>query len=98
MVKRCAYGICNSDTRTLPENTDVKFIPFPKKKSNLASCLRWIKACGRTSDTKKTRHVVTPDTVTKHTYVCSKVGHKIRDMWNVLLGLRGDSCMYDKKI
>ncbi|KAG1654669.1 Maleylacetoacetate isomerase [Nymphon striatum] len=48
MVKRCEWGLCNSDSR-YPERLigGVEFIPFPKPKRNLETCKRWIKACGR---------------------------------------------------
>lgn len=48
MVLRCAWGTCNVDER-YPERLQngVKLILFPKPKTNLQKCLRWIKACGR---------------------------------------------------
>ncbi|KAK3105146.1 hypothetical protein FSP39_018149 [Pinctada imbricata] len=48
MVKRCCYGTCNSDTR-YPDRLEggVQFVPFPKPKTNLEKCLKWIKLCGR---------------------------------------------------
>ena len=37
MVKRCTYGVCNSDSRKAdkPHMEGVFFIPFPKPKSEL---------------------------------------------------------------
>jgi len=47
-LKRCSWGKCNNDTRyphRLPPGC--RFIPFPKPKTNLEKCMRWIKQCGR---------------------------------------------------
>ncbi|XP_048044353.1 uncharacterized protein LOC125267090 isoform X2 [Megalobrama amblycephala] len=48
MVKRCAHGVCKSDTR-FPERLSggVVFFPFPKPKTQRERCLQWIKQCGR---------------------------------------------------
>jgi hypothetical protein len=72
MVKRCAYGLCRSDTRYPDRVEGVKFHPFPKPKSNLEKCLRWIKACNRP------HAQLNVDTIFKTTYVCSKVSLKLR--------------------
>jgi hypothetical protein len=70
MVKRCSWGLCNSDTR-YPERLTggVLFHPFPKPKTQLQKCLRWIKACGRP------HHQLNVDIVNGnyHLFVCSKV-------------------------
>ncbi|KAK3092517.1 hypothetical protein FSP39_003893 [Pinctada imbricata] len=67
MVKRCAHGTCNSDDRYPERVQGVKFLPFPKPKSNLKKCLKWIKACNRPS------YQLNIHTITRNTYVCSKV-------------------------
>uniref|UniRef100_K1QTL4 THAP-type domain-containing protein n=1 Tax=Magallana gigas TaxID=29159 RepID=K1QTL4_MAGGI len=43
-----------------------KFIPFPKPKSDLEKCLRWISCC------RRPHAQLNVDKITKHTYVCSK--------------------------
>ncbi|XP_048237659.1 uncharacterized protein LOC124116783 isoform X2 [Haliotis rufescens] len=63
MVKRCVWGTCNSDSR-YADRFCGQFNPFPKPKTRLDACRRWIKACGR-------RHLDI-NKVNKHTYVCSK--------------------------
>ncbi|KAK7930464.1 hypothetical protein WMY93_006859 [Mugilogobius chulae] len=67
MVKRCAYGLCKSDTR-YPERLagGVEFFAFPKPKTQLERCLQWIKQCGRPYSQLNTSKI------NKHTYVCSK--------------------------
>ncbi|CAL8293123.1 unnamed protein product [Arctogadus glacialis] len=68
MVKRCAYGVCKSDSR-YPKSLagGVVFFPFPKPKTQQERCLRWIKQCGRPhSQLNVTK-------INKHAYVCSKV-------------------------
>ncbi|XP_069110323.1 uncharacterized protein [Argopecten irradians] len=69
MGKRCAYGVCNSDNRYPERVVGVQFIPFPKPKSNLDRCLRWIKACNRPHDQ------LNVNKVTKNTFICSKHFH-----------------------
>lgn len=65
MVKRCAYGLCNySNTRYPDRNKGVLFYPFPKPKTNLEKCLRWIKACNRPHEQ------LNVDKITKNTHVC----------------------------
>ena len=68
MVKRCAWGTCNSDSR-YPERLEggVVFIPFPKPKSNSEKCRLWIKLCGRPQTQLNTSKI------DKHSFVCSKV-------------------------
>ncbi|KAG5285135.1 hypothetical protein AALO_G00034470 [Alosa alosa] len=58
MVKRCAWGICNTDTR-FPERLEggVRFFPFPKPKSNPDKC---------------PHSQLNPSRINKHTFVCSK--------------------------
>ena len=70
-MPRCAWGLCNSDSRygsngkrPRPDMTGVKFFPFPKPKSNLERCKAWIKACGRKD--------FSIANINKNTYVCSK--------------------------
>ena len=85
MVKRCAYGTCKTDSRYLPADTDVKFFPFPKPFSRLEDCKRWIKACGRPNKMEKnakSSDILTPERITKNTYVCSKV----RGVYHYLIG------------
>jgi len=47
MVKQCAWGTCNSDTRFLSGWATVCiFLPFPKPHLNCDKCLLWTKLCG----------------------------------------------------
>ena len=66
MVKRCAWGTCNSDSRYKDKEymKDVTFWPIPKPKTRLRETLQWVKACNRKHFTVKN--------VDKHAYVCSK--------------------------
>lgn len=66
MVKRCAWGTCNSDTRYKDKEymKDVEFWPVPKPKTRLHDTKIWVQACGRKS--------FTVANVNKHAYVCSK--------------------------
>ncbi|KAJ8298551.1 hypothetical protein KUTeg_023894 [Tegillarca granosa] len=41
MVKTCSWGTCNSDSRFPERIVDVRFIPFPKPKTNWEKCARW---------------------------------------------------------
>jgi len=69
MVKHCCYGTCKSDSRR--RDTSIVFFPFPKPKTRLEDCLRWIKACGRP-------HCgFNVNKITKDTYICSKVSDEI---------------------
>ncbi|XP_077989941.1 uncharacterized protein LOC144444401 [Glandiceps talaboti] len=67
MVKRCAWGLCTSDSR-YPSRLvgGVYFVPFPKPKSNLEKCKRWIVLCGRPA------HQLSVEKIDHHIYVCSK--------------------------
>ncbi|XP_061675777.1 tumor necrosis factor receptor superfamily member 5 isoform X10 [Syngnathoides biaculeatus] len=67
MVKRCSHGLCNSDDR-YPERLvgGVRFVPFPKPKTQYEKCLRWIKLCGRP------HHQLNPSNINRNTYVCTK--------------------------
>lgn len=67
MVKHCSYGTCKSDSRYPEKLMGAKFIPFPKPKSDLEKCLRWISCC------RRPHAQLNVDKITKHTYVCSKV-------------------------
>ncbi|XP_015123607.1 uncharacterized protein LOC107045759 [Diachasma alloeum] len=60
--KHCVYASCNSDNR-YPED-GVFFIPFPKPKKDLEKSIRWLEACNHPR--------LTVETITKHTYICSK--------------------------
>ncbi|XP_013389213.1 uncharacterized protein LOC106157951 [Lingula anatina] len=66
--KHCAYGTCNSDSRHAdrPHMAGVFFVPFPKPKTNVEKCKRWVHLCGR--------HVeqFNIDKVSKYTFLCSK--------------------------
>ncbi|XP_077994995.1 uncharacterized protein LOC144448593 [Glandiceps talaboti] len=66
VVKRCAYGECKSDSRYF--NRDymhgVNFVRFPKPKTQLEKCQRWIKACSRGDNFGI--HSIKP-----YTYICS---------------------------
>nr|XP_022324443.1 uncharacterized protein LOC111125196 [Crassostrea virginica]XP_022324444.1 uncharacterized protein LOC111125196 [Crassostrea virginica] len=66
MVKRCAWGTCNSDSRYKDKEymKDVTFWPIPKPKTRLRETLQWFKACNRKHFTVKN--------VDKHAYVCIK--------------------------
>ncbi|XP_064601271.1 uncharacterized protein LOC135467427 [Liolophura sinensis] len=66
MVKHCSYGTCKSDSRYPEKLGGAKFIPFPKPKSDLQKCLRWIALCRRPHS-----HLYV-EKITKHTYICSK--------------------------
>ncbi|XP_062583880.1 uncharacterized protein LOC134245632 isoform X2 [Saccostrea cucullata] len=68
MVKHCSFGTCKSDSRYQDKLMGAKFIPFPKPKSDLQKCLRWISLCRRPHDQ------LNVDKITKHTttYICSK--------------------------
>ncbi|KAG7175796.1 uncharacterized protein LOC121855848 [Homarus americanus] len=66
MVKRCCYGLCDTDSRYEDRlKGGVYFIPFPKK-SNKEKCLKWIKACGRPHSQ------LNVDKINRSTYICSK--------------------------
>ncbi|XP_065114751.1 uncharacterized protein [Paramisgurnus dabryanus] len=67
MPKRCAYGLCKSDTR-YPKSLDggVEFFPFPKPKTQGEKCRTWITQCGRPHSQ------LNVDRINKNTYVCSK--------------------------
>lgn len=65
MVKHCAFGTCNSDTRKLKRdpNNSIFFIPFPKPHLDLKKCRKWIIACKR-------EHFGQSN-ITKDTYICN---------------------------
>ncbi|KAF1392510.1 hypothetical protein PFLUV_G00028760 [Perca fluviatilis] len=67
MVKRCAWGTCNSDTR-YPERLGdgVYFLPVPKPHLNPDKCLLWIKLCGRP------QQQLNVNKINKDVYICSK--------------------------
>ena len=48
MVKQCAWGTYNTDSR-YPERLQngVYFIPFPKPQRDKEKCVMWIRLCGR---------------------------------------------------
>ena len=49
MVKRCAWGGCNTDS-WYPERLQngVYVIAFPKSQQDEEKCIMWIRLCGRT--------------------------------------------------
>ena len=74
MPKRCAWGLCNSDSRydeygkrPRLDMAGVKFFRFPKLATDPQSCKDWVNACGRKNFTVKD--------VTNNMYVCSKHFH-----------------------
>ncbi|XP_074653656.1 uncharacterized protein LOC141907814 [Tubulanus polymorphus] len=66
--KLCCYGLCNNDGRypDRPAMQGVFFINFPKPKTQLDKCKRWIQCCGRPHD----QFNVTK--ISKNTFICSK--------------------------
>ena len=74
MVKRCQWGLCNTDSRYPERIEGVRFIPFPKPKKNLEKCKRWIKACGRPHEQLNVEMI----DGNYHMFVCSKVSIKIQ--------------------
>ncbi|XP_062587836.1 uncharacterized protein LOC134249507 [Saccostrea cucullata] len=66
MVKHCSFGTCNSDSRYKDKLNGAKFIPFPKPKTNLHKCMRWIALCHRP------QHQLNVNKITKDTYICTK--------------------------
>ncbi|KAK1903881.1 52 kDa repressor of the inhibitor of the protein kinase [Dissostichus eleginoides] len=67
MVKRCAYGLCKSDSRyPISLEGGVIFYPFPKPKTREERCRQWIKKCGRPHAQLNMANI------NKHKYVCSK--------------------------
>eukprot|EP00105_Crassostrea_gigas_P035685 XP_019919833.1 PREDICTED: uncharacterized protein LOC105320761 isoform X3 [Crassostrea gigas] len=67
MILRCAWGTCNVDERYLERlQNGGKLILFPKPKTYLHKCLRWIKACGRPHEQLNIQRI------NKHKAVCSK--------------------------
>lgn len=66
-VKHCCYGDCNSDSRYIGQKSymdGVKFIPFPKPKTQLQKCQRWVRLCER--------KYFTVESIRKETYICWK--------------------------
>ena len=47
MVLRCAWGTCNGDQRYPNRLQGARLVRFPKPKTQLNRCMRWITACGR---------------------------------------------------
>ena len=68
MVKTCSWGKCNSDTGYAERIHGESFILFPKPKTNKATCLRWVKACGRP------HYKFGLSSIDGDTFVCSKLG------------------------
>ena len=66
--KHCCYGTCNSDSRyrDRPGMEGVFFINFPKPKTQLDKCMRWIKCCGRPHSQFNINRIK------KMTFICSK--------------------------
>ncbi|KAL4217099.1 hypothetical protein ACF0H5_023554 [Mactra antiquata] len=72
MVKRCAYGVCNTDSRYSDRITNgIYFVPFPKPKTNIEKCKRWLRLCGRPQD-QLNLTILADHSKAKHIYVCSK--------------------------
>ncbi|KAJ8307965.1 hypothetical protein KUTeg_009012 [Tegillarca granosa] len=74
MVKRCSHETCKTDDRypdRLPGG--VKFVPFPKPKTEYDKCLRWNKLCGRPHDQ------LNPTKINANRYVCTK--HFVNQSW-----------------
>lgn len=63
--RHCSYGTCTNDSRYphRPEMKGVWWLPFPKPRSDLARCERWVMACGRLN--------FTVNNVKPWTYICS---------------------------
>ena len=68
VVKHCCYGTCTNDSRYLDREgmEGVFWIPFPKPKTKLEQCLKWISLCGRPH---KDFNV---NKIHDYTYICSK--------------------------
>lgn len=66
VVKRCAWGQCDADSRYPDRYPGISFIPFPKPLRQLAKCLRWIRACSRPHTQ------LSVDTIRHWTYICSR--------------------------
>ena len=68
-TKHCTWGWCTSDSRQKNklEMQRIKFYPFPKPKSDMSRCLKWIKFCGRPHDQ------LSVSKIKRHHVVCSKV-------------------------
>lgn len=64
--RHCSYGLCNSDSRYKDRYymQGVFWIPFPKPKSKLRKCEKWVYACGRGN--------FGVENVKPWTYICSK--------------------------
>ena len=64
--KHCFYCKCNSNCRyaEIPRMKNVGWVPFPKPKTNMEKCERWIRACGRDN--------FTVDKVKKWTFIFTK--------------------------
>lgn len=71
MVKRCAWGQCTADDRYPDKLNGSYFLPFPKPKTQLEKCLRWIRACGRP------HNQLNVELINKHRFVCSRVRIRI---------------------
>lgn len=65
-TRHCCYKDCRSDSRYADRESmqGVGWVPFPKPKTNLAKCERWLEICCREG--------FTVDKVKKWTYICTK--------------------------
>lgn len=79
MVLRCAWGTCNNDERYPYRMNGARFILYPKPKTNLEKCLRWIKSCGRPHCHLNVHNI------NKHKAVCSTVNTLIYEYFTKLL-------------
>ncbi|KAK6168658.1 hypothetical protein SNE40_019850 [Patella caerulea] len=72
MVKRCAWGTCNSDSR-YPERLTggITFIPFPKLGRTHDKVKRWIRLCGRPFE-QLNEEILGERRKAKHLFVRSK--------------------------
>ena len=78
-TKHCVWGECRNDSRYKHKETmiGVVWYPFPKPKTNMEKCKKWIKLCGRPHSE------LNPDKISRYTYVCSKhfVGGLMTDLF-----------------
>ena len=65
VVKCCVYPGCGSDNRKL-SCIGVRFLPFPKPKTQLETCQRWIKMLA------KPQKEFNIHKINQYTYICSK--------------------------
>ncbi|WAR04073.1 hypothetical protein MAR_010631, partial [Mya arenaria] len=59
----------------------VKFIPFPKPRTKLENCLRWIKACGRPHEQLNTNTI----NGNYHMFVCTEACFNLKNIIDVAI-------------